>query len=189
MDIFEKDIEGYGTDFYLSKPDGYKKMLYIDLDGQVLSEAKNYKLIAGPSLPEIKFKIKNKYYTVTDIRYLNQQAVDIIDKLIQSAAKSDEKDYVAFNTNGVNADDIQIIVDIVMGLNIHVSTVGRGGGWASMTFLVSECRRAGDILLFRYGIDRHKYIHEYFKKTKKKSIEYKELAVMIAEKVHGDDKK
>ena len=91
-----------------------------------------------PDLPMIKFKKDHVEYEVTNIRYLNNNAINVFQAIISSIKANPECAEWTFAIPEEYDDDyVHIIMDIIMGLTVNARKRGKNGFTVSSKLL--EC--------------------------------------------------
>jgi len=142
-----------------------------------------------PDLPDISFEDNSVQYTVTDLRLLNEDAVNILAIIIQETMRKKDIESVTFNVGKVDKESINPIIDIALGFSFKAESKGRNGYMISGCFLVSGVyidtgEDGTKILEFELMCERAKDIYEYAqsKGTIPDEINLFELVVFIVDR-------
>lgn len=149
-----------------------------------------------PKLPMYEFKYKGLFYSITDIRFLNELAIDAFAQIIcqindGSIGMSGIKNEVSVWFPKEYDDRLPLIIDILMALKYEVKKKGRNGWSSSGALLCSSIGIeksqwwAGDVevnntLKIEIRSDIVEYINDYYKYHDRKIIDYFDLSAYIA---------
>ena len=89
-----------------------------------------------PELPTIELKKDKVKYKITDLRYLNEQAVECVQTLINIIINSDDWGEVGFVATDMEKDRIHLIADIMQSIRYEYEKGGKNGYSGSAGFLV-----------------------------------------------------
>lgn len=92
------------------------------------------KLWRKPELPKIEFKNGKKKYKVTDIRYLNEAAVNVFLEILRAACNTPKLKHITFAAKGIDENQLDLITDIVSSVDCECKS---GGCWFETAFLVT----------------------------------------------------
>lgn len=95
------------------------------------------------SFPMCVYRREGTRYYVTNLKYLNRDAVNIIARIIRHIAEHGEEESVKYRIpQSMSRQDLKIINDIICGLNYGTGK-SRGRGYLyTDTFLVRDCTLA-----------------------------------------------
>ena len=92
-----------------------------------------------PKLPVMKWKRGKTTYTMTDIRYLRNDAVAVLFEIIKTVAVHPDMERMIFNAPDDMSDgELQAVIDIVTGIKFTEKT---GRSQTESTFLCHGCLR------------------------------------------------
>ena len=111
----------------------YKRQeIYSSAFTYILGEG--VKLWRKPELPKIEFKNGKKKYKVTDIRYLNESAVDTFLEILRKACVVPKLKHITFTATGIDENKLNLIIDIVSSIDCEGKSRGY---WFKTAFLVT----------------------------------------------------
>ena len=118
---------------------GVLSMETLKLYGSLRDVFEGAELIKGTQLPMVEFKIGKTKYGITDLRYLNSNARDIIAACVLSAIEG-ETDHCTFNiSEGLLEDgELKVLCDILLGIKFKFYKGGRNGFCGTGAFLIGE---------------------------------------------------
>ena len=128
-----------------------------------------------PKLPTIEFKAGKVKYTVTDLRVLNETAVDCFLKILNEAMNTPNCTSVSFNVTGMPKTTIDLVEDIVSAIKIEASKKGRKSFSFSGSFLTRgtsmyTTKNGEKILEFKLIEDDAKAVYEYAHENEHPSV-------------------
>jgi len=139
------------------------------------------KVYRRPELPKIEFKANKVTYKATDLRCLNETAVDCFIRILTEVCNNPDCEGVSFDVSGIEQDKIDLISDIVTGIDFSYHKGGRNGYSGSSCFLTSGTEyhesEEGEILTFTLIQDHARAIYEYAKG--KSEINYFEAIIAV----------
>ena len=126
----------------------------------------NVEFYMSPKLPKIEFKKGKIKYKITDIRFLNEVAIDTFFQIMQEAMTTPDCEEVSFIVTGIEESRLHLISDIVCAIEYEVKKSGRNGYGTSGYFLAMSSRYTKqkdgtEILTFGLLKDNAKYLYEY----------------------------
>ena len=144
----------------------------------------NVTLRERPKLPVVKWKRGKTTYTMTDLRYLRQDAVAILFKIIKTVAIHPDMERMTFHVPDNMAEgELQTVIDIVTGIKF---TEKEGRHTSDSTFLCHGClrseykgKREVEFLLSKW---QNEDIAEFAEQTLDGRIDVRELVEYMARK-------
>lgn len=137
-----------------------------------------------PELPTITIKKERATYTITDIRRLNEKAVSILREIINQIVKDPEIDEVCFKGDGITIEELQMLVDIVIGVEYGVKE--RGGEFHG-TLICDGADIKGidkaETVAFHVIKENARHIHEYARG--KENVNFFDMCIEVAKKRGG----
>jgi hypothetical protein len=134
-----------------------------------------------PELPKIEFKANKVTYKATDLRCLNETAVDCFIRILTEVCNNPDCEGVSFDVSGIEQDKIDLISDIVTGIDFSYHKGGKNGYSGSSVFLTSGTEylesEEGATLTFTLIRDHARAIYEYAKG--KSEIKYFEAIIAV----------
>lgn len=135
-----------------------------------------------PSLPKIEFKKGRTKYQVTDLRCLNESAVDTFMEILRQACNTPDLESVTFKSTDVERNRIDLIADIVSSIECKRKN---GNGDSLFTFLVygtdiKETENGGTLITFNLAKEHAKIVYEYAQKQNG-TVDYYDLIVAFIE--------
>jgi hypothetical protein len=137
-----------------------------------------------PELPKIEFKKGRNTYKVTDVRCLNQVAVDIFVNIL-SIVCANQVEEVGYDVTQLKENEINLISDILSGIECECKY---RGGRIQTVFLVSGCRiketkKGKKEIVFELVKENANAIYEYAQTHKEKNnvFGYLELALVVVD--------
>lgn len=126
----------------------------------------NAEIYMSPNLPKIEFKKGKMKYKITDIRFLNELAVDTFLQIMQTAMTTPDCEEVSFIVTGTEESRLRLISDIVCAIDYEIKKCGRNGFVARGCFLATTTKHitqkdGTEILTFGLRKDNAKYLYEY----------------------------
>ena len=146
------------------------------------------KMYMRPELPKIEFKANKVTYKATDLRCLNENAVNCFIQVLTEVCNNPDCRNVGFDVSGVEQDKIDLIGDIVSGIDYSYHKGGRKGYSGYSCFLVSgteyyETDKSAT-LTFNIIQEHARAIYEYAKG--KSQINYFEAIIAVHEACFQD---
>lgn len=132
-----------------------------------------------PELPKVKIKEKGILYEITDIRYLNETAVDVLFKIIDASANDPELKDVSFYVGGLSESILHLISDILMTTGVDSRKKGRNAWLSSFCIVNGVSFEDDDTLTFHLKHDLGRAISNY--SQGKKEINYFDLMISMAQ--------
>lgn len=146
------------------------------------------KVYKRPELPKIEFKANKVTYKATDLRCLNETAVNCFIQILTEVCNNPDCRSVGFDVSEVEQDKIDLIGDIVTGIDYSYHKGGRNGYSGSSCFLTSGTEYhetdEGATLTFTIIQDHARAIYEYAKG--KSQINYFEAIIAVHEATFQD---
>ena len=137
-----------------------------------------------PELPKIEFKKGRNTYKVTDVRCLNQVAVDIFVNIL-SIVCANQVEEVGYDVTQLKESEINLISDILSGIECECKYRGCR---IQTVFLVSGCRiketkKGKKEIIFELVKENANAIYEYAQAHKEKNnvFGYLELALVVVD--------
>lgn len=156
---------------------------YIFINPSIWEDAKFYKM---PELPTIELKKDKVKYKITDLRYLNEQAVECVQTLINIIINSDDWGEVGFVATDMEKDRIHLIADIMQSIRYEYEKGGKNGYSGSAGFLVMGEKIEGNgketKVTLHLNEEQAEIIHEYAQD--KEELNFYELVIAVAEEEH-----
>lgn len=125
-----------------------------------------------PELPMLTFKKNKTTYKITDIRYLNENAINALQVILNAIAQdSEEIEEVNFKIQkGTKEETVDLITDILMAINLEVKTVGKNSCSCSGALLIigstiTKEDDGDDIISYRLIKPSAKIIHDCIKEN------------------------
>lgn len=143
------------------------------------------KVYRTPELPTISFVKGGVTYSVTDMRFLNERAVDAVEKILAMACSDPDLKEVSFDVTGIEEDTIDLISDIICAIKVHAHKGGKNGyDFDAWMIAVDEHHvheeEGHTILTFRLGGSCAKAMYKYAHKQESTDISYYDLAAAVA---------
>ena len=144
------------------------------------------KLYQRPEPPMIEMKVNKVKYKITDLRCLNEKAVDCFMKVLEKVCSVPDCEEASFDVTGIEYDKIRLIADIVNSVSVDFKKGGRKGfSGCSASLITSDVQysQTEDRAICTFGIikEHAKVIYEYAQGKDK--INYYELAIAVADSV------
>lgn len=142
------------------------------------------KLYMRPELPTVKFKHEKVTYTVTDVRLLNESAVQTFAEMLSCviADESISDKITLLIPVGVDESTVDIITDIIMGISFSASKGGKNGFYTSGAFLATGYDRSGQKLNVHLIPDNVLAIRDYYNTVKPEKLSLFDLVIAVAKK-------
>ena len=99
----------------------------IKVDGTLFRPffgCENVELYLKPKLPKFEFKKGKTTYTVTDLRYLNENAVECFRDMLAVVCNKPNCESLTFYANNFEEDELQRILDIVTSIDVEYKRRG-----------------------------------------------------------------
>ena len=117
-------------------------------------------------LPEFEFKIGKVKYKATDLRLLNNYAINAFKIILNFIKENPDAEDVTLDVTDLEKSDILAVKEIIRGLNFTATKNGKNGFEIdSSCFLASSAwqheTNEYKLLTFRLCIDSVKAIHDY----------------------------
>ena len=121
-----------------------------------------------PELPMVKFEKDKIKYEVTDIRLLNELAIGVFEHIIYRIAHDPEIEEVKFIVKDLDDDKIDLIIDIVTGIEVKAEKGGEKGWIVEGRILECsagkrETETEKEVIFKFYSKERIKAIHNSVK--------------------------
>lgn len=142
------------------------------------------KVYRAPELPTIGFVKGGVTYSVTDIRFLNERAVDAFEKILSMACNDPDLKEVSFDVTGIEKDTIDLISDIICAIKVRAKKGGKNGYDFDTYMTVDEHHiheeEGHTILTFHLIESRAKAMYKYAHSQESTDIGYYDLATAVA---------
>jgi len=143
----------------------------------------NVEFYMSPKLPKIEFKKDKVKYKITDIRFLNEDAIATLFQIMQEAMTTTDCEEVSFIVTGIEESRRHLISDIVCAIEYEVKKCGRNEFRTFGCFLADTIKyiKQGDgteILTFGLRKDNAKYLYEYG--NDKKELNFFDAVMYVA---------
>ena len=131
-----------------------------------------------PQLPELELEKEGMKYTMTDVRYLNQMAVECFLMVLNNVIENDqlEEQEISFK-NELTDDQYRVISDILM--QIGVSAEDSDDDYVHGTVVVSGTRRQNNKIIVKLLKDHAEIIRDLGQKKIKNREEINYFLFMI----------
>lgn len=146
---------------------------------------KEGKLRRLPELPKLEFKANKVKYSVTDLRYLNENAIDVFQNILTGVISERGIKEITFNIQkGTSENTLRVISDILMAMSYSAEKKGKNGYTLGGALLVTGCHRNDDSITFHLVKENAEIIFDYAMENFKydKKINIYELVIEIADK-------
>lgn len=127
----------------------------------------NATICMTPELPKLEVKKDKIKYKITDLRYLNETAVEVFRMIMEIVMNTKNCEEVSFDITNIKKDTWRIIVDIVCSIEYEYSKGGKNGFRGSGRILISGASYTkkdniaiGTFYLFKNHV---KYLYDYAK--------------------------
>lgn len=143
-----------------------------------------------PELPKVKFKCGRVTYTITDVRLLNESAINTLLVILNECATQPNVKEVSFKVNdGTEQGTIDAICDIITGIDYSVKKGGRNGFESNGTFIstgydYTESENGINTIKFHIIEQHAKAIYDYTQKVGVDSLRWYDIVVLIADESH-----
>lgn len=144
-----------------------------------------WEIYRSPDLLTLKFRTNGVKYEVTDIRFLNETALNVlfgIIEIIAGSAKPDVKS-VQISFSDMDDDTLDLITTILLAIKVKATKGGKYAWNCSGTFLITGVTKRGDNITFELAEDQARAIWNYCR-TNKFPINFYELAVAVINDHH-----
>ena len=134
-----------------------------------------------PRLPMITIKKDKATYKITDVRLLNEKAVSVLKAIIDQAIKDPEIDEVCFKEDGITIEELQMLGDIVMGVEYEVKE--RGGEFHGVLICDGIDLKGIDkteTVAFHVIKENARRIHEYARG--KENVNFFDMCIEVAKR-------
>lgn len=149
---------------------------------EIFGTDSNVKGYFAPELPMITFKKDKIEYSIVDMRYLNKNAVSVFVRVVNHIIEDETTNEVAIELcKDIPQAEIQIIVDILLGLHWTMKKKGKNGFYGMGNFLILGIRQYDHKLIVECNKDHAKYIRNYYKGQ---VIDYHEMVADVLYKNH-----
>lgn len=122
-----------------------------------------------PDLPMYQFKVKGIKYSATNLKYLNEVAVNTFLMIVKAVAAEPREEITFQLQEGVADDLLDVVNEILMSIRYSAKKGGKNGFSSDSTFLVHGCEynESGDKRTMTYKLikDHAKIIHDYAEKN------------------------
>ena len=126
----------------------------------------NVKIVLSPEFPKITFRKDKIEYSITDIRYLNSVAINTLENILRNIGTTEENnitDEMELELpESLGKDQIQIVIDVLLGIHYEMKKKGKNGFFEGGTFLILGIWHTDNKLTIQLNKDHAKYIREYF---------------------------
>ena len=145
-----------------------------------------------PELPEIKFTKDKVNYSVTDIRVLNEMAVDTFIRCVQTAIWDRDAEKAKFTVGkDITQMQLDLVSDIVTGIKWSSKKGGKKGfyqfgGFIATGSMITENEAGERELEFELITDNVKAIHDFMKDRDAKKLPYFDLVVALSNRLTKD---
>ena len=130
-----------------------------------------YKVYVRPELPKITFSYDKVRYSVTDLRFLNTNAIYAIVYIIEQIRNNgDIKEVTCKYPQDMSDEELEVISTVAMGITYNATKTGKKGFSMNGTFLVEGYEKRGKTLTFHLFSDHVKVIYEYLQNAKESRI-------------------
>jgi len=165
----------------------YKRQEICDPCLSALFGNSGVKFFRRPDLPKVKFKKGRRVYTVTDLRCLNEQAVNVLIDILVHCANTQGCESVSYHVEDIEKYELDLISDIVTAVEFEYRDKDR---WSQSVFLASGTRKTekanGEVILTFELIKEHAdIIYNYA--LKHGSVNYFDLIPVLAMKEREDN--
>ena len=141
-----------------------------------------------PELPMIEFKAGKWKIKFTDLRCLNEVAVDVFEKCLTTAATEEGATEAVFYVGDISDEELSLVIDICMGVKFEAKK--RGGDFSGGSFLITGAERGDGTLAMKFIQQRAQAIYNYVQSHKKEDetihISLPDLVCAIIEKEHDE---
>lgn len=158
---------------------------YVSLPWDELFANGNIKICMNPELPTIKFEKNKVTYTITDIRLLNETAVNVFTEALSYVISEPDVEEMTFETS----EDIdeylkEVLSDILNGITYIAEKKGKNGFKYESHFLVSGTKWTNNTFTVTWTKDYARWIYEcaHDKAVNGEPINYYALVIDVAEK-------
>ena len=144
-----------------------------------------WEIYRSPDLPTLKFITNGVKYEVTDIRFLNETALNVLSNIIEIIAgrpKPDVKSVQMFYSD-MDDDTLDLITTILLAIKVKATKGGKYAWNCCRTFLIIGITKREDGITFELAEDQALAIWNYCK-TNKPHINFYELAVAVINDQH-----
>lgn len=139
-----------------------------------------FRLFKIPELPKVQFKVDGVKYECTDLRYLDRGAVNCFLQILGEIGASTDCNEVGFDVAGADEDEVNRIIDIVMGIKFGYSKGGKHGFMGNGCFVMGvrhEGNGDSEKRVFEVPKDIADSIRKY--SQGKEELSYEELVVAV----------
>ena len=146
-----------------------------------------WELRVNPKLPEILFTRDKVEYKCSDLRLLNESAIRTFGAIIQAIIEAEDViDEIRFSTKGIDEVTVDIIKDVLFGLQFSARKKGRNGYECGGALLIDGVVQGDEEITFLIPTSRAKAIRKYGKSCNGK-VDYFDLIVAIENESHLSD--
>lgn len=144
-----------------------------------------WEIYRSPDLPTLKFRTNGVKYEVTDMRFLNETALNVFSGIIEIIAGSAKPDVKSVEISFSDMDDntLDLITTILLAIKVKATKGGKRAWCCSGTFLITGITKRGDNITFELAEDQAQAIWNYCR-TNKFPINFYELAVKVINDQH-----
>lgn len=159
----------------------YKRTYVNNIFEDIIPGSKIYMM---PNLPMIEVERNGIKYKTTDIRFLNETAVNIFLHIMQTAMNTEDCEEVSFDVTGIEKNKLDLILDIVGGIRYEVSTGRKNGLRHSDCYFLTGIsstymkRDNTEIVTIQLRKDHAQYLYEYA--GDKKTVDYIDAIIYVA---------
>ena len=136
----------------------------------------------SPELPKLEVKKDKIKYKITDVRYLNETAVEVFSMIMEIAMNTKDCEEVSFDITNINEDNWHLITDILSGIEYECSKGGKNGFSSSGRIFIagSSYTKKDNIAIGTFYLFENdaKYLYEYAKD--RETVNYIDAIINIA---------
>lgn len=165
----------------------YKRTYINNMFEDIIPNSKVYMM---PDLPKIEFKRDKIKYKITDIRFLNETAVNVFLSIMETAMNTEDCEEVSFDITGIIKENHwDLISDIVENIRYEVSKGGKNGFRHDGYFLTGlgstyTKKDNTEIVTIRLRKDHAQYLYEYARD--KETVDYIDAIIYVLNRGHED---
>lgn len=164
----------------------YKRTYINNIFEGIIPNSKAYMM---PDLPKIEFKRDKIKYKITDIRFLNETAVNVFFTIMETAMNTEDCEEVSIDITDVEEDNWDLISDIVENIRYEMSKGGKNGFRHAGYFLTGlgstyTKKDNTEIVTIRLRKDHAKYLYEFARD--KETVDYIDAIIYVLNRDHED---